>query len=198
MADLGACRLGEETHSRDGLWGADRAVASLADVHLRGTVCSRRAAHALRVLSGDARCGGPTPAPPSRRAERLPRSPRLRRIGRTLGARIPRSERTSPPRGARGIQPAMRTMKKGPDLRPPSPGLLAGANRTSRANLPSSGTRTPPGGAGGDGRARRGRSGGRTSRGVTGAETRCGPMQPGREPLCPRRKPAKGQHEPEH
>ena len=28
-------QLGEETHSRDGLWGRDRAVASLVDVHLR-------------------------------------------------------------------------------------------------------------------------------------------------------------------
>ena len=67
----------------------------------------RRAVHAVRVLSGNARCGGATPATPSRRAERLPRSARLRRRGRALGDRIPRSERTSPARGARGGQAAV-------------------------------------------------------------------------------------------
>ena len=35
------------------------------------------------------RPNAPTPAPPTRRAERLPRAPRLRRGGRALGARIP-------------------------------------------------------------------------------------------------------------
>ena len=51
----------------------------------RGTVAAESCTYAVRVLSGNARCGGATPATPSRRAERLPRSARLRRRGRALG-----------------------------------------------------------------------------------------------------------------
>ena len=139
------------------------AASELVDSHLRlawrsrGTVRSGELHMPDQYFQGTPGAADPTPAPPSRRAERLPGSPRLRRGGRSPGTRIPRSERTSPPRRARRVQTAVRTgsdrlteaapVTLSRDRRPQARGLGPGPHLAGQGSLQGDAVACPAGDA---------------------------------------------------
>ena len=117
---------GGDRGARVGAWSPDGRRTQAENSHLRSgpvlrtrsTVRSRdlRMPDQYQYLQGTPGAAAQRLRPPSRRAEGLSGSPRFRCDGRWLGARIPRSERASSPRGARRVRPAVRTHRPDAEL----------------------------------------------------------------------------------